>query len=142
MGNFIFCVVSQSEAKVKKIYRQVERFKNNHKGSKVENIVIHVGTNNIQRECPRDSSRKIHKLLQKVKSDFQNTEVYFSGILPKLESITIFVERNSQRKQKATCKKKKQKYERRLLQSLGNLCTYNNEKFLSLLKQRIIEPIR
>ena len=47
MGNFIFCVVSQSEAKVKKIYRQVERFKNNHKGSKVENIVIHVGANNI-----------------------------------------------------------------------------------------------
>ena len=34
---------SQSGAKVKDIYCQVERFKSNHKGSKVENILIHVG---------------------------------------------------------------------------------------------------
>ena len=50
---------SQSGAKVKDICRQVERFKNNNEGSKVENIVIHVGTNHIQSESPRDSSRKI-----------------------------------------------------------------------------------
>ena len=71
---------SQSGAKVKDIYCQVERFKNNHKGSKVENIVIHVGANHIQRENPRDSSRKICKLLQKVKFDFQDAAVYFSDI--------------------------------------------------------------
>ena len=38
---------SQSGAKVKGIYCPVERFKNNRKGSKVENIVMHVGTNYI-----------------------------------------------------------------------------------------------
>ena len=80
---------SQSGAKVKDIYRRVERFRNNHKGSKVENIVIHVGTNHIQRESPRDSSRKICKLLQKVKSDFQDAVVYFSGILQKLGSVVF-----------------------------------------------------
>ena len=55
---------------MKDIYRQVDRFKNNHKGSKVENMVIHVRTNHIQRESSGDSSRKICKLLQKVKSNF------------------------------------------------------------------------
>ena len=78
---------SQSGAKVKDIYRQVERFKNSHKGSKVENIVIHVGTNQIQRENPRDSSKKICKFLQKVKSDFKDAVVYFSSILPNLGSV-------------------------------------------------------
>ena len=78
---------SQSGAKVKDIYRQVERFKNIHKGSKVENIVMHVGTNQIQRESPRDSSKKICKFLRKVKSDFKDAVVYFSGILPKLGSV-------------------------------------------------------
>ena len=71
------------------MYRQVERFKNNHKGSKVENIMIHVGTNHIQRESPRDNSRKICKLLQKVKSGFQDAAVYFSDILPKLGSVVF-----------------------------------------------------
>ena len=80
---------SQSGAEVKGIYQQVERFKNNHKGSKVENIVMHVVANHIQRESPRDSSRKICKLLQKVKSDFQDAVVYFSGILPKLGSVVF-----------------------------------------------------
>ena len=75
---------SQSGAKVKDIYCQEERFINNNKGSKVENILIHVGRNHIQRENPRDSSRKICKLLQNVKSDFQDAVVYFSAILPKL----------------------------------------------------------
>ena len=80
---------SQSGAKVKDIFCQVERFKSNHKGQKVVNIVIHVGANHIQRENPRDSSRRICKLLQKVKSDFQDAVVYFSGILPKLESVVF-----------------------------------------------------
>ena len=69
---------------MKNIYRLVERFKNNPKVSKVENIVIHVGKNHILRENPRDSSKKICKVLQKVKSDFQDALVYFSGLLPKL----------------------------------------------------------
>ena len=42
---------------MKDIYLQVDRFKNNHKGSKVENMVIHVGTNNIQRESSGDSTK-------------------------------------------------------------------------------------
>ena len=50
---------SQSEAKVKENCRQVERFKINNKESKAENIMIHVVTNRIQRESPRDSSKKI-----------------------------------------------------------------------------------
>ena len=36
-----------------------------------------------------DSSRKICKLLQKVKSDFQDAVVYFSVILPKLGSVVF-----------------------------------------------------
>ena len=35
---------------------------------------------------------------------------------------------------KATCKKEKQKFERKLLQNLENLYTYNNEEFRNLLK--------
>ena len=75
---------SQSEAKVKENCRQVERFKINNKESKAENIMMHVGTNRIQRESPRDSSKKIWKILQKVKPDFQNRVV--SVILPNLGS--------------------------------------------------------
>ena len=44
--------LSQSGAKVKDIYCQVEHFKNTYKESKVENIMIHFGTNHIQRESP------------------------------------------------------------------------------------------
>ena len=72
--------VSQSKAKVKDIYRQAEHFKNNHKESKVENIVIHAGKNHIHRESPRDTE---------VKSDFQDTVVCFLGILPKLGSVVF-----------------------------------------------------
>ena len=39
-----------------------------------------------KKQSSRDNSRKICKLLQKVKSDFQNAVVYSSGILPKLGS--------------------------------------------------------
>ena len=46
--------------------------------------MIHIGTNRTQREIPTDISRKTCKLLQKVKLDFQNTEVFFPVILPKL----------------------------------------------------------
>ena len=49
--------------------------------------MIHVGKNHIQ--SPGDSSRKIFKLLQKVKPDFQDTVVYFSGIRPKLVSVVF-----------------------------------------------------
>ena len=48
---------SQSEAKVKENCRQVERFKINNKESKA--VMMHVGTNHIQRESPRDSSKEI-----------------------------------------------------------------------------------
>ena len=44
---------SSSGGKVKDIY-----YKRNYKGSKVEDIVISAGTNHIQRERPRDRSRK------------------------------------------------------------------------------------
>ena len=74
------------EQRWKNIYRQVERFKNNPKGSKVENIVIHVGKIHILRENPRDSSKKICKVQQKVNSDFQDALVYFSGLLRKLRT--------------------------------------------------------
>ena len=72
---------SQSGAMMNDIYSQVEHFKSNHKESKSKNIVILVRKYHIQRENPRDSSRKICKLLQKVKSDFQDEEeeeIYFS----------------------------------------------------------------
>ena len=74
---------------MKDLYCRVERFKNNHKGSKAENIVIHVCTNHFQRENPRDSSRKICKLLQKVKYDIKDGVVHFSGILPKFRSVVF-----------------------------------------------------
>ena len=74
---------------MKDLYCRVERFKNNHKGSKAENIVIHVCTNHFQRENLRDSSRKICKLLQKVKYDIKDGVVYFSGILPKFRSVVF-----------------------------------------------------
>ena len=74
---------------MKDLYCQLKRFKNNHKGSKVENIVIHIWTNHFQRENPRDSSRKICKLLLKVKYDFQDGVVYFSVILPKFRSVVF-----------------------------------------------------
>ena len=48
-----------------------------------------VGTNHIHKESPRDSSRKIFKLLQKVKSDFQDAVVCFLGILPKTQSVVF-----------------------------------------------------
>ena len=42
---------------------------------------------------------------------------------------------NLKRRYKTTCKKKKRKFERKLLQNLENLYTYNNEEFWNLLKQ-------
>ena len=39
------------------------------------------------------------------------------------------------RRYKATCKNEKQKFERKLLQNLEHLYTYNNEEFWNLLKQ-------
>ena len=73
---------SQREANVKDIYRR-RTLKNNLKEWEVENIVTHIGTNHIKKESPRESSRNIFRLLQKVKSDFQNAAVCFLGILPK-----------------------------------------------------------
>ena len=42
---------------------------------------------------------------------------------------------NLKRRYKTTCKKEKQKFERKLLQNLENLYIYNNEEFWNLLKQ-------
>ena len=42
---------------------------------------------------------------------------------------------NLKRRYKATCKKQKRKFERKLLQNLENLYTYNNEEFWNLLKK-------
>ena len=42
---------------------------------------------------------------------------------------------NLKHRYKATCKKEKRKFDRKLLQNLENLYTYNNEEFLNLLKQ-------
>ena len=42
---------------------------------------------------------------------------------------------NLKRRYKATCKKEKRKFDRKLLQNLENLYTYNNEVFWNLLKQ-------
>ena len=80
---------SQSGAKVKDIYRQVESLRNNHKGSKVEKIVLQVGTNHNQREKLRDKSRKICKLPLKGKSDFKDAVVYFLSVLSKRESVVF-----------------------------------------------------
>ena len=80
---------SQSGAKVKDVYRQVESLRNNHKGSKVEKIVLQVGTNHNQREKLRDKSRKICKLPLKGKSDFKDAVVYFLSVLSKRESVVF-----------------------------------------------------
>ena len=42
---------------------------------------------------------------------------------------------NLKRRYKATCKKEKRKSERKLLQNLKNLYTFDNEEFWNLLKQ-------
>ena len=42
---------------------------------------------------------------------------------------------NLKRRHKATCKKEKREFERKLLKNLENLYTYNNEEFWDLLKQ-------
>ena len=42
---------------------------------------------------------------------------------------------NLKHRYKATCKKEKRKFDRKLLQNLENLHTYNNEVFWNLLKQ-------
>ena len=42
---------------------------------------------------------------------------------------------NLKRRYKATCKKEKRKFERKSLQNLENLYTYNNEEFWNLLKE-------
>ena len=80
---------SQSGAKVKDIYRQVESLRNNHKGSKVEKIVLQVGTNHNQREKLRDKSRKICNLPLKEKSDFKDAVVYFLSVLSKRGSVVF-----------------------------------------------------
>ena len=80
------CNLSKKGARVRDIYRQIEEFKAQHEQTKIENIVIHVGTNHIQRENPTDISRKICKVLKRVKFAFQDTKVYFSSIIPKYDS--------------------------------------------------------
>ena len=80
------CNLSHSGAKVRDIYRQVEDFKAQHNEAKVENIVIHVGTNHLEKEKPSDISRKIGKLLHRVKFEFKEAKVYFSSIVPKYDS--------------------------------------------------------
>ena len=65
-SNFSF-----SRAKVKDICNQIKHFNNEHKDSKAEIIKKDVITNHTQRDRPTDISRKVCKLLQKLKSDFQ-----------------------------------------------------------------------
>ena len=64
-SNFSF-----SRAKVKDICNQMKHFNSEHKDSKAE-IKKDVVTNHTQRDRPTDISRKVCKLLQKLKSDFQ-----------------------------------------------------------------------
>ena len=44
---------------MKYIYRRLECFQNNKKGSKVENMVKRVVTNHIQRQSSRDFQKKL-----------------------------------------------------------------------------------
>ena len=59
------------------------------------------------------------------------------GILTKNPNNHFLTEQyfNLKRRYKATCKKEKQKFGRKLLQNLENFDTYNNEEFYNLLKQ-------
>ena len=48
----------------------------------VENLVIHIGTNDLK-DDPHDVTLKIIKLLERTKLIFPTTSIYFSSILPK-----------------------------------------------------------
>ena len=51
--------------------------------SQVKNIIIHVGTNHLPRDNPKDTAKEICKLLVRIQYQFPNTVIFYSGILPK-----------------------------------------------------------
>ena len=75
--------LSKRGGKVKDVYKQIEYFKEEYKSTKVENVIVHVGSNHIPRESPKDIVKKLCKLLQRVKAEFSNAKIFFSGILLK-----------------------------------------------------------
>ena len=80
---------SRSGANVKGICNQMEHFNSEHEDSKVETIKKDVSTNHTPSDGPIDIPRKVYKLLQKLKSDFQIILVSFLGILPNFFFISL-----------------------------------------------------
>ena len=75
---------SKSGAKVRGIYEQLNIFQEEHKDAHVKNILIHVGTNHLPRENPEDITRKICKLLMRIRQEYPDAIIFYSCILPKI----------------------------------------------------------
>ena len=75
--------LSKRDAKVKGSYKKLSIFQEEHKDTRVKNIITHVGTNHLPRDNPKDTAKKICKLLVRIQYQFPNTVILYSGILPK-----------------------------------------------------------
>ena len=75
-------------AKVKGIYDQFRKFKEEHQNASVKNVLVHVGTNHLllPNNDPDDVARKIGKLLNFLTYELPEAKVFFSAILPKYDA--------------------------------------------------------
>ena len=74
---------SAGRSKVRGVYEQLRAFKKNHGNTSVKSIIVHVGTNHPLQENTVDVANKICRLLVHTSTEFPNTSIYFSAILPK-----------------------------------------------------------
>ena len=74
---------SAGRSKVRGVYEQLRAFKKNHGNASVKSIIVHVGTNHPLQENTVDVANKICRLLVHTSTEFPNTSIYFSAILPK-----------------------------------------------------------
>ena len=86
--------LSKSGAKVKDIYEQLSIFEEEHKDTRVKNIIINIGANHLSRDNPEDTAKKTCKLLVRIQYRFPNTVIFYSGYYQNLEknlSVTLVI---------------------------------------------------
>ena len=75
---------AHSGARIRDIYDQIKKFKTDHPSAVANNVILHVGTNHLSRDEPKDLIAKLSKVLQYLRNLLPNTNIFFSGILPKI----------------------------------------------------------
>lgn len=77
---------AESGARIRDIYEQIKTFENDHPSAVVNQVILHVGCNQIPRDDPKSLALKICRLLQYLRKSLPTATIFFSGIIPKIGS--------------------------------------------------------